>query len=176
MTQPRVPGDSESVELPCGQEIRRGELDLGMRQFECDCGDSHAVVMDMHPPGRFVPETLVTVLREAIETTSDEMPEFGTPHLMGMTLEEFPEAVVAIDAADDGSVGYALAWITDFDSCRLHEVVVELIVELMEHAVSHADDEDALRQFEDQMLEFDVPEFVEAYREERDLERRDSFA
>lgn len=173
MTEPRVPGNSNTVDLPCGQQIQRDDIDLGMREFTCDCGDRHAVVMDVNPPGRFVPEALVSVLREAIETTSEEMPEFGTPHLMGMTVEEFPDSVVAIDAADEGNVGYALAWVSEFDSRRLHEIVVELIIEVMEHAVSHADDDDALRQFEEQMLEFDVSEFVTRYREDRDLDRRD---
>jgi hypothetical protein len=59
---------------------------------------------------------------------------------------------------------------TDFDARRLHAVVVELIVELMEHAVSHATDEDAASEFETQMLDFDVEEFVETYREQRDFE------
>jgi len=41
-----------------------------------------------------------------------------------------------------------MAWVTEFDSRRLHEIVVELVVELMEHAVSHADDDEALSAFE----------------------------
>jgi hypothetical protein len=63
--------------------------------------------------------------------------------------------------------------VTGFDSRRLHEVVVELVVELMEHAVSHSDDESAVASFEQYMLEFDVSAFVEQYRAERDLERED---
>ena len=74
------------------------------------------------------------------------------------------------DVSDDGSVGYAMVWMTDFDARRLHEVVVELVVELMEHAVSHASDENAVSQFEEQMFEFDVEEFVALYREQRDFE------
>ena len=157
MSQPRVPGgDENTLELPCGQTMAAGELDLGMREFECDCGETHAVVMDVHPPERFLPDFLVEVLREAIETTSEEMPEFDTPHLLGVVLEEFPEAVVAYDASENADVGYAMAWVSDFDSRRLHEVVVELVVELMEHAVSHADDDEALSAFEQEMVEFDV--------------------
>jgi len=177
MSQPRVPGDDENtLELPCGETIGVGDLDLGMREFACDCGETHAVVMDVHPPERFLPEFLVDVLREAIETTSEEMPEFDTPHLLGVVLEEFPDQVVAHDATENADVGYAMAWVTAFDSRRLHEIVVELVVELMEHAVSHADDDEALSAFEAEMIEFDVSEFVDQYRAERDLEAEDPYA
>ncbi|HKJ57781.1 MAG TPA: DUF5815 family protein, partial [Halobacteriales archaeon] len=50
-----------------------------------------------------------------------------------------------------------------------HEVVVELTVELMEHAMSHSRDDDAVAAFESEMLDFDVAEFVDTYREERDM-------
>ena len=152
MAQPQVPGDGgETLALPCGESRSTRSLDLGMREFACGCGDRHAVVMDVHPPERFVPDFLVEVLREAIETTSEEMPEFGTAHLLG------------------------IVWVSDFDARRLHEIVVELVVELMEHAVSHADDDAAVSEFERRMLEFDVSEFVEAYRAERDLSEDDVY-
>jgi hypothetical protein len=160
----------ERLELPCGETVSLHSLDLGMREYECDCGESHAVVMDMHPPTRFFPEFLVETLEEAIESDSEEMPDFGTPHLMGIVMEEFPEQVAVADASDDGDVGFALVWITGFDSRRLHEILVELVVELMEHAVSHAESERAMTEFEEKMLEFDVQEFVEQYRAERDLD------
>mgnify|MGYP001627060369 FL=1 len=176
MSDPRVPGEGSVIELPCGETVRFGDLDLGMREYQCDCGDAHAVVMDVHPPERFLPDFLVEVLREAIDTTSEEMREFGTPHLMGIVMEEFPEAVVAEDASEDADVGYALVWVADFDSRRLHEVVVELVVELMEHAVSHGEDEGALREFEGMMHEFDVSAFVDQYRDERDLDAEDPYA
>jgi hypothetical protein len=176
MAQPQVPGDGgETLTLPCGETTSVRSLDLGMREFACGCGDRHAVVMDVHPPERFVPDFLVEVLREAIETTSEEMPEFGTAHLLGIVLEEFPESVVSADVSDDGDVGAGIVWVTDFDSRRLHEIVVELVVELMEHAVSHADDDAAVSAFERRMLEFDVSEFVEAYRAERDLSEDDVY-
>ena len=89
---------------------------------------------------------------------------------MGIVLEEFPEKVVGADTSDDGVVGYAMVWVSEFDSRRLHEIAVELIVELMEHAISHAESDDAMTEFEQQMLEFDVSEFVEEYRRERDFE------
>ncbi|MFC6989306.1 DUF5815 family protein [Haloplanus sp. GCM10025708] len=171
MAEPRVPGgDEDDVELPCGRTLPVSTFDMGMREFDCPCGDTHAVVMDVHPPDRFLPEFLVAILRESVETTSEEMPEFGTPHLMGIVLEEFPGDVASIDVSDRGDVGYALLWVTDFDSRRLHEIVVELVVELMEHAVSHADDDAVVQNFESEMLEFDVAEFVTQYREERDFD------
>ena len=174
MAGPRVPGGrGETVELPCGESVAVRDLDMGLRELDCACGARHAVVTDVHPPDRFLPEPLVAALREAVATTSEEMPEFGTPHLLGMVLEEFPDRVVAVDATDDGEVGYALLWVTGFGARRLHEVIVELVVELMEHAVSHADDEAALREFEREMLAFDVGEFVDRYRERRDLDADD---
>ena len=157
MANPHVPGDrGERIDLPCGESVAVTDLDLGMREYDCDCGATHAIVMDVHPPDRFLPEFLVAVLQEAIETTSEEMPEFGTPHLLGIVLEEFPEQVVSADTSGDGQVGYALVWVADFDAHRLHEVVVELLVELMEHAVSHAEDGSAMSEFERRMQEFDV--------------------
>ncbi|MFB6233391.1 MAG: DUF5815 family protein [Haloarculaceae archaeon] len=170
MAQPGVPGGpSHALELPCGEAVSARSLDLGVREFACDCGDDHAVVMDPHPLARFVPEFLVDILRETIDT-DDEFETFSTPHLMAMVSEEFPEEVAAADCSEDGQVGYALLWVADFDSRRLHEVVVELVVELMEHAVSHADSDDAVTEFERQMGEFDVERFVDQYRQERDFE------
>jgi len=169
MAQPRVPGGDDDIELPCGETVTVHDLDLGLRDFACDCGDTHAVVMDVHPLGRFVPEFLGDVLRETVET-ADEFEEFTTAHVMGIVREEFPEKTVSQDVSEDGSVGYSLVWLTDFDSRRLHEVVVELLVELMDHAVGHAEDDDAKSEFEQWLDQFDVSEFVEQYRAERDLE------
>jgi hypothetical protein len=146
-----------------------------MREFACDCGATHAVVMDVHPPERFLPGELVEVLRESVETTSEEMPEFDTPHLLGIVLEEFPGEVAVADVSEDGQVGAGMVWATSFDARRLHEVIVELVVELMEHAVSHSDDGGAVEQFEAQMLQFDVAAFVDQYRAERDLEAEDPY-
>ena len=176
MAEPRVPGaGGETLELPCGEEKHIRDLDMGMREFECACGESHAVVMDIHPPDRFIPEFLVEVLREAIETTSEEMPEFDTPHMLGIVLEEFPQQVVSEDVTEDHDVGFSMIWVTDFDSRRLHEIIVELVIELMEHAVSHANDPNATAEFEEQMLDFDVGEFVEQYRDQRDLSADDVY-
>ncbi|MFC6835016.1 DUF5815 family protein [Halomarina ordinaria] len=169
MSEPRVPGGrGGELSLPCGRSVSVHDLDMGMREFACPCGGTHAVVMDMHPLSRWVPEDLVAVLRETVGTTTGE--SFDTVHVMGMVLEEFPEAVASEDTSEDGHVGFALVWVTDFDSRRLHEVVVELLVELMEHAVSHASDESAMTEFERQMLEFDVGAFVEQYRAQRDFD------
>ncbi|WP_331234600.1 DUF5815 family protein [Natronorarus salvus] len=170
MATPRVPGDTGAeFTLPCGESARVSAFDLGMREFRCSCGETHAVVTDVHPPSRFVPESIVAVLREAVET-ADEFGEFGTPHLMGMVIEEFPDEVVAEDTSEEGAAGYSMLWVTGFDSRALHEVVVELIVELMEHAIGHAEDPDAEREFEEGMFAFDVSAFVDEYRRTRDFE------
>ena len=170
MAEPRVPGGrGEKLDLPCGETKAVGDLDMGMREFTCDCGERHAVVVDVHPLSRFVPEFLVETLRATVDT-ADDSPEFSTTHLMGIVLEEFPQQVVGADVSDDGHVGYAMVWVSDFDSRRLHEIAVELVVELMEHAISHAEDESATSEFEEQMLEFDVSAFVEEYRRERDFQ------
>lgn len=171
MTESGVPeGRGETLDLPCGETRSVYELDMGLREFDCECGGTHAVVMDMHPLSRFVPEFLVDVLTETVEPAEDDFEEFTTTHVMGIVMEEFPDEVAVADVAEDGNVGYALVWATDFDSRRLHEVVVELIVELMDHAVSHAEDDAVAQQFEREMLEFDVGEFVEEYRAQRDME------
>ena len=168
MAEPRVPGGrGEELDLPCGERKRVYELDMGLREFACDCGETHAVVVDVHPLSRFVPEFLVETLRATVETTTEA--DFSTMHLLGIVREEFPEAIVAADVSDDGEVGYAMVWVTDFDSRRLHEVAVELIVELMEHAMSHAGDDDSVSEFEAQMLQFDVTAFVDQYRKEREF-------
>lgn len=169
MPEPRVPGsDDDHVTLPCGETIRPVDLDMGLREIECDCGETHAVVVDAHPISRFVPESVVDTLRAAIET-ADEFPEFGLVHVMGMVTEEFPDSVAVADVSDDGRIGFALVWVSDFDSRRLHEIVVELLIELMEHAVSHGDDGTA-EQFEAQMLDFDIEAFVEQYRRKREFD------
>ncbi|MFT4889906.1 MAG: hypothetical protein ACI9YT_000817 [Halobacteriales archaeon] len=169
MSEPRIPGSGDEVGLPCGETVDVSEFTMGTREFDCECGESHAVVMDVHPPSRFLPESLVEVLREAVDA-DDAFEEFGTPHLVGMVIEEYPDAVRSIDRSDDSSVGFGLVWIATFDARRFHEIVVELVVEMMDHAVSHADDESAVSEFERRMREFDVNEFVEQYREQRGFE------
>lgn len=169
MAQPRVPGGDDDIELPCGETVTVHDLDLGLREYACDCGGRHAVVMDVHPLGRFVPEFLADALRETVDT-ADEFEEFTTAHVMGIVREEFPDRTVSQDVSEDGSVGYSLVWLTDFDSRRLHEVVVELLVELMDHAVSHADDAEAQSEFQQWLAQFDVTEFVDQYRAEREFE------
>jgi hypothetical protein len=175
MTEPRVPGREDGeLGLPCGETVHTHVFDLGMRALACDCGAIHAVVMDVHPPERFLPTFLVDTLRETVDTAdAAELGDFGTPHLMGLVLEEFPDDVAVADVSDDGHVGFALAWVTDFDDARLHEIVVELVVELMGHAVSHAEEEAAVSEFEERMLEFDVGAFVEEYRTEREWSARE---
>lgn len=168
MAEPGV-GGGATLSPPCGETVPVTELDMGMRDYDCACGDTHAVVTDVHPLARFVPEFLEEVLTETVET-ADDYPTFATPHLMGMVLEEFPEEVAVADVSEDGDVGFALVWLTGFDSRRLHGVVVELVVELMDHAVSHADDDYAESSFEQELEQFDVGAFVDQYREEREFD------
>lgn len=173
MAEPHVPGNRRSVlRLACGETVDPRDLDLGLREWRCSCGATHAVVMDVHPPERFLPSFLVETLQGAVDV-ADSFGEFGTPHLMGLVLEEFPEEVAVADVSDDGTVGNALVWMTDFDARRLHEIIVELVIELMEHAVSHAEDESALSTFEESMQSFDIPTFVEDYRATRELSADD---
>ena len=171
MAEPRVPGGRESeLELACGEVIDAHEdLHMGIREYDCDCGASHAVVLDAHPLARFVPEFLEQILTESIEP-ADDHDQFTMAHLLGVVIEEFPEKVAVADATDDGAVGFSMAWVTDFDSRRLHEIVVELIVDLMQHAVSHAEDDDMAEEFEAQMLEFDIQAFVDQYRAKRNFD------
>jgi hypothetical protein len=169
MPSPGVPGTDSVLELPCGNRVEPHDIDLGMRAYDCPCGETHAVVTDAHPLGRFVPEEMAETLRDVIDT-DDEFDEFTTVHLLAMVQEEYPQRVARADCADDGSVGYALVWVTEFDTRKLHEVIVELLVELMDHAIGHADDEVAVAEFEEQLAEFDVGAFVDTYRAERELE------
>ena len=173
MPQPGVPGAEEdsSVELPCGRTVPVSDFHLGMREYECACGETHAVVLDPHPLSRFIPEDTVEVLETAIETSpDDEFEEFGIPYLLGAVIDEHPDAMIVHDAASNGSVGYAILWVARFDSEELHRRVVELVVTLMEHALAHAEDDEAIGQFESQLADFDVDAFVEEYREVRDFE------
>jgi len=171
MAEPRVPGGRESeLELACGEVIDTHEdLHMGIRELECACGTTHAVVLGAHPLARFVPEFLEEILTETIEP-ADDHDQFTMAHLMGVVIEEFPDQVAFADAAEDGAVGFSMAWVTDFDSRRLHEIVVELIVDLMEHAVSHAEDDAMAEEFEAQMFEFAIEAFVDEYRARRNFE------
>ncbi|MDX1747341.1 MAG: DUF5815 family protein, partial [Halobacteriales archaeon] len=94
-------------------------------------------------------------------------------HLMGMVLEEMPADIGVVDASEDGNVGWTMAWVAQPDARRLHEIIVELVVELMDHALSHAEDATAVEEFEAWMHEFDVPTFVEQYRTDRETHAED---
>ena len=169
MTEPQIPGAEEALlTCPDGVTIRVQELDMGMREFDCDCGSTHAVVMDVHPLGRWIPESVERILAETIEPT-DEYETFGTIHVMGLVLEEFPEKTVVYDASDNPAVGYALVWMTTMDAASLHRIIVELLIELMDHAVSHSDDPEIAASFQDALDTFDIEEFVTEYRRQRDF-------
>lgn len=170
MGEPGIPtATDDAIELPCGRSVPLDTFDLGMRELACPCGERHAVVMDVHPLSRWIPEDVEEVLAETTRPT-DEYDTFGTIHLMGMVLEEFPDRVVVHDASEEPSVGWRLLWVTGFGPVELHELVVELLVELMDHAVGHASDESVHREFADQLEAFDIGTFVAQYRARRDFE------
>lgn len=170
--QPGVPtGPSgQPIELPCGETIESDDLDLGLREFRCECGEQHAVVLDPHPPSRFLPESVTETLAETIAAEGTEMEEFGMVPLMGLVMDAYPEQVVAHDASEDGSTGYAAAWIADFDAREFHEIVVRTVLEVMAQAVTAVGDDSATDAFSEHRAEFDVSEFVEKYRSVRDFE------
>ncbi|MFP4530885.1 MAG: DUF5815 family protein [Halodesulfurarchaeum sp.] len=170
--QPGVPtGPSgQPIELPCGETIQSDDLDLGLREYRCDCGETHAVVLDPHPPSRFLPESVTEVLAETLAAEGTEMSEFGMVPLMGLVMDAYPEQVVAHDASEDGSTGYAAAWIADFDAREFHEIVVRTVLEVMAQAVTAVGDDSAADAFSDVRADFDVEEFVEEYRSVRDFE------
>lgn len=173
MPDPGVPGsDASQLELPCGETIDPvHDVDMGMREFDCACGETHAVVLDVHPPSRFLPEDIVDTLRETTEAAdADRVGEFGTHHLLGMVREDVPEEIVSQDVSETGAAGYTMVWVADGTPRTLHLMIVELVVEMMEHAVSHAPDETATTEFEAAMREFDAEAFVDSYREARDFE------
>lgn len=153
---------SSRIELPCGRRVDPHRFDLGAAEYACPCGDAHAVVTDADSLDRFVPSEVVDALQATVEP-ADEFETFATPHVLAMVQEEYPDRIASADLGDAGRVGYARLWVADFSDRRLHEVVVELLVELMDHAVSHADDAAADR-FERQLAGFDAAAFVDAYR------------
>lgn len=157
----------EAAELPCGSTVNAWSLDLGIREYTCSCGDNHAVVMGSHPPTRFLPEEFIEILRETVET-ADAFEQFGTPHLIGLVMDEYPECVTTIDTGDIGSVGHSIVWMTTFDARELHEIIVELVVDMMNHAMTHAS-EDPQGQFVRYLNQFDIEEFVDEYREKRNF-------
>lgn len=169
MTTPSNPNDSTDIELPCGEWLNPRDIDIGMREFDCACGRSHAIVTDVHPLTRFIPREIVDTLTEVVET-DDQFETFSTAHALGMVREEFPAEVVSTECADDGQVGYALLWVSEFDSRRLHEIIVELLIELMDHAIGHASNEEQIAEFDRYLEQFDVSAFVEEYRNNRNFD------
>ena len=167
MTTPQIPSDDDSITLSCDRTVSREHFDMGMREFDCSCGNTHAVVMDVHPLSRWIPESVSEIFRDTIEP-SDEFVEFGTIHLMGIVLEEYPEAITVVNATDDPTVGFAVLWISDFDARELHRIIIELLVTLMDHAVGHSDNPTIQSTFDEGLQEFDVEAFVDQYRGDRD--------
>jgi hypothetical protein len=170
---PHVPGKHASqIEVPdSDRSIPVGDLDMGMRETTID-GETYAVVTDVHPLTRFLPPEIVSTLEAAVEP-GDESEQFGTHHLMARVQERHPDAVSVADVSDNGEVGYALVWLVGYDSRTLHEIVVAIVLELMEHAVGHAEDDAVQAEFEEYRAQFDAATFVEQYRDRRDFEDED---
>ncbi|MFW6383941.1 MAG: DUF5815 family protein [Halodesulfurarchaeum sp.] len=170
--QPGVPDDPEggAIDLPCGETITADELDLGMREFECACGGTHAVVMDPHPPTRFLPTEVAEDLAATVTPAGTEVEEFGTVALMGLVMDALDEEIVAYDAAEDGTTGFAVAWIATSDARELHKGVVESVLSVMAEAVTDAGDAEAEAAFAEHRAAFDVEAFVDEYRAVRDFE------
>jgi hypothetical protein len=170
--QPGVPDEPEggTIQLPCGETITADDLDLGMREVDCACGASHAVVMDPHPPTRFLPTEVAEDLAATVSAAGTETEEFGTIALMGLVMDAVPEEIVAYDAAEDGTTGFAVAWIADVDARELHEIVVETVLSIMAEAVTAAGNADAEASFAKARAEFDVEGFVDEYRAVRDFD------
>lgn len=169
MSDQQIPHEnSETLSCPNGTTVRLDQFDMGMREYSCPCGSTHAVVMDVHPLARWIPEAVERIFTETVEPT-DEYETFSTIHVMGIVLEEYPEETVVYDASEDPSVGFALLWLTAMDANALHRVIVELLVELMDHAVSHSEDPSIAERFEQSLNSFDIDVFVDAYRDQRDF-------
>ena len=170
--QPGVPDEPEggAIELPCGETITADDLDLGMREVDCACGSTHAVVMDPHPPTRFLPTEVAEDLAATVSATGTDTEGFGTVALMGLVMDSVPEEIVAYDAAEDGTTGFAVAWIAEVDARALHEIVVETVLSIMAEAVTEAGNPDAEASFAEARAEFDVEGFVDEYRDVRDFE------
>lgn len=124
--------------------------------------------MQSHPPTRFLPKALIETLRATTET-ADSFEEFGMAHLIGLLIETEPELVTTIDASEHGNVGFALAWITTVDARTLHERIVARVLDVMEHAMEHADDDKAQTEFEAERKQFDIETFVTEYRQQREF-------
>jgi len=170
---PHVPGKQASrIDVPGSERsIPVRELDMGMRETTID-GEIYAVVVDVHPLTRFLPPEIVETLEATVEP-GDESDRFGTHHLMARVQERHPEDISVADVSDNGEVGYGLIWLAASDARTLHELVVELVLELMEHAVGHAEDDAVQAEFEEYRTEFDVATFVEQYRAQRNFEDED---
>jgi hypothetical protein len=170
---PHVPGKQDSaIDVPgTDRSVPVRDLDMGLRETTID-GETYAVVMDVHPLTRFLPPEIVQTLESTIEP-GDESDRFGTHHLMARVQERHPEAVSVADVSDNGEVGYGLVWLVAHEARTLHEIIVELVLELMEHAVSHAEDDAVAADFEDYRQRFDIETFVEQYRARRDFEDED---
>lgn len=151
------------IKLPCGGQVDARQFDLSTQTMCCSCGDVHAVVTSAETLDRFVPEAVVDALRATVEPADTAEP-FGVTHVLAKLHEEHPDRISSADLSEIGEVGYARLWVTRFDGRRLHEHVVEALIELMSHAMGQADNETAAA-FDQQLAAFDAAAFVDTYRD-----------
>ena len=65
------------------------------------------------------------------------------------------------EAEEEQEGGVALRWVSDLEAGEIKEVIVELVDELMEQGIRNGEEGSALNEFEGQMNDFEVTEFVE---------------
>lgn len=150
------------LELPCGEQIDARQFDPNTQTICCSCGESHAVVASAETLDRFVPDEVVEILRATVDPEGTG--SFGVTHVLAKVHATYPARISSADLSEVNDVGYAKLWVTEFDDRRLHEIVVEVLVELMSHMMEHADNETAVA-FEQQLAGFDAAAFVDAYRD-----------
>ena len=130
MTEPRVPGSdapSSALELTCGERVDVTDLHMGVREFDCECGGTHAVVQDVHPPSRFFPESLVGVLRETIEPEDDDVYDIRTSlqhdmELYGDVIESLREHIALANNLGDYATEEELREILETTEEHAHHI------------------------------------------------------
>ncbi|MFB6162907.1 MAG: DUF5815 family protein [Halococcoides sp.] len=170
MPVPGVPTDDDpELELPCGETVDAREFDLNTSEIDCECGEAHGVVLDTDPLTRFVPDQMARILEETVKPRETDH-TFGTLHAMGMLADEVPQTVASADVSENGDLGFNYVWVSDFTAREVHVLLVQLLVDLMDHAVDEVGDDSIKSQFTEQLEGLDVEEFVDQYRTERSFE------
>jgi len=176
MSVPGVPTDDDpELELPCGETVDVREFDLNTSEIDCECGEAHGVVYDTDPLTRFIPEQMAHTLEETVKPRETDH-TFGTLHAMGMLADEVPQTVASTDASEMGEVGFNYVWVSDFTAREVHVLLVQLLVDLMDHAVDQVGDDSIKSAFAERLDGLDVEEFVDEYRTQRSFDGPDDTA